>query len=823
MKRKKILSFLAMGAMMIASLVSCSDSNIESTTPGSNPLAASLTGSWYGEYSADGETTAGANSIAGTYIKAVQGLEFKEDGTGTYAKFLCNAANEPLSIFGGAMDQANGRFHYTSSTDGTVTITLDGDGNSDNPKKWTMKFADGSLSGTNGGATYQLTTADDDRKAMLANWEESLRSGGNSEEKSFLKDWANCDKVYVNGLKNPVYTPWKGIANSDIPEDIRKDYLKNDGWEMAFCCLNDPAAPYTRYFGLYNRYRGILRVFMYIPDAKAYGKEMGFTISRGDNIRNGYPFYNAMMYGIPSNKPYTSWNMSKDLATGTSKYKPLSWRLTPYTKEGEAKGVSVYWHCFDLDMSGYVPKDETTPWKSHIDSDDILLSIAPISQDESTIKLSGQLLGKLEGTYSEPVIKTSPANPDLHSARLGMNGIGAIFSGVTSLLGTAASISNVFGPERDEAGKAVGAAAWWGIGLGITGMLFNTVGTILAGSDNTVSSTKEKGTIDLNLDANIDMNGIMRSWKSLSDGGMLLTPKLLKATNPNCHIGEGCFGLEESPVVCIAKEDLLSETDNVNITMVNGKYMAGSKEENERYALRFITFLDPNSIKINLNTDLYHDIENLTVTAFCAVNTSLGVGNTDSYRDLINLNKRPTLSFPKAQNGLIELNDQTSMKLHNISCDDVLKGCPISFPENKKSQFVKLEEQKGDEVYRYYGLGSDLLGSNIMVEPQAYLPFSGFDFKEPVAPDIVVPVIVTFDCKEHKNVLLIKQFIPDFKLVSRSELSTYYTKLQDFKKKSEDHEEVGKVNNAQSIGYKSKSHIYMTRALNTLKKVTTDK
>ncbi len=821
MKRKKILGFLAMGAMMIASLVSCSDSNIESITPGSNPLAASLTGSWYGEYSADGETTAGANSIAGTYIKAVQGLEFKEDGTGTYAKFLCNVANEPLSIFGGAMDQTNGRFHYTSNADGTVTITLDGNGNSDNPKKWTMKFADGSLSGTNGGATYQLTTADDDRKAMLANWEETLRSGGNSEEKSFLKDWENCETVSVNGLPNPVYTPWSGIAYSDIPDEIRTDRFKNDGWEMAFCCLNDPAAPQTRYFGLYNRYRGILRVFMYIPDAKAYGKEMGFTISRGDYIKNGYPFYNAMMYGIPSNKPYTSWNKSKDLATGTSKYKPLSWRLTPYTKDDEAKGVSTYWHCFDLDMSGYVPKEETTPWKSHIDSDATLLTIAPISQDESTIKLSGQLLGKLSGTYSEPVIKKSPVNPDLHRANLAMNFIGNLLQGVPRVIGQSSNVYALF--NADSVDFHPGIMSIFSGAIGGVGVISSTIGALLNSLDEQKTEVVEPGRINLNLDANIDMTGVMSSWKSLSDGGMILTPKLLKATNPNCHIGEGCFGLEEAPVVCIAKEDLLSETDNVNITMVNGKYMAGSAEENERYALRFITFLDPNSIKINLNTNIYHDIKNLTVTAFCAVNTSLGVGNTDTYRELINLNKRPTLSFPKAQNGLIELNDQTSMKLHNISCDDVLKGCPVAFPENKKAQFVKLEEQKGDEVYRYYGVSSDLTGSNIMVEPQAYLPFSGFDIKEPVAPDIVVPVIVTFDCKEHKGVTLVKQFIPDFKLVSRSELSTYYTKLQEFEKKSKNKEEVGKVNNAQSIGYKSKSHIYMTRALNTLKKVTTDK
>ncbi len=810
--------------MVAMSLVSCSDKDIEGTTPDSNPLASSLVGKWIGEYAADGETTQGTNSIAGTYIKAVQGLEFKEDGTGTYAKFLCNAANEPLSIFGGAMDQANGRFHYTSSTDGTVTITLDGDGNSDNPKKWTMKFADGGLSGTNSGATYQLTTADDNRKAMLTDWEETLRSGGNSDEKSFLKDWESCKEIYVNGLTEPVYLPWAGVAKNDIPDDVVDDHIKNDGWEMAFCCLNDPRAPQTRYFGLYNRYRGILRIFMYIPNASAYGNELAFEINSGASIKNGYPFFNAMMYGIPANKPYTSWTQGMDLATGTSKYKPLSWRLTPYSEKTSATGVSSYWHCFDLDMSGYVPKTEATPWKSHIDSEKPLLAIKPISQSTSQISLTGRLLGKMDGTFENPVIRSSPVDPDLHRAKIAFNFLGNIFQGITRVGAQSANLYNVYNSKTNPNLTArPGLLSGFALGGGLFGVACSSVGAILNDFDAQKTEVTKPGKIDLNLDANIDMTGYMTGWKSVDAGGMQLLPSLIKASNPDSHIGEGCFGLAEPPVVCIGKEDLLSEADNVNFTIVHERYSAGTEEENERYALRFVTFLDPNSIKINLNTDIYHDIENLTVTAFCAVNTSSGVGNTDTYRTLIKLNQRPTLSFPapdEKRPTQISLNAKSSLKLHNISCDDVLKGCPVAFPDNKKSEFVKLAKQKGDEVYRYYGVGSDLLGYNIMVEPQAYLPFSGFDFKKPVAPDIIVPVVVTFDCREHKGVMLVKQFIPDFKLVSSSELATYYTKLQDFEKKSKNKEDVGKVQNAQTIGYKSNSYLYMTRALNTLKKVT---
>lgn len=825
MKKKQGLLLSLLVFMVTATLLSCSDENIESSSPNNNPLATSLVGNWIGEYSAQGETTQGTNSVAGTYIKAVQGLEFKADGTGTYAKFLCNVASEPLSIFGGAMDQTNGRFHYTSDTNGTVSIILDGDGNNDNPKKWTLKYSEGGLSGTDGSTAYQLKTADENQKNMLADWEETLRSGGNSGEKSFLKDWQNCKEVYVNGLTNPVYLPWAGTAKNDIPEDVLYDHKKEAGWEMAFCCLNDTRAPQTRYFGLYNRFRGILRIYMYIPNASAYGNELGFNVNCGRSIKNGYPFFNAMMYGIPANKPFTSWTQGMDLATGTSKYKPLSWFLTPYSEKTKADGVSVYWHCFDIDMSGYVPPTETTAWKSHIDSEMPLLSLQPVSQNTSDIKLTGRLLGKMEGTFEDPKIKSSPADPNLHAAKIAFNFMGNIFQGITSHGAQAANIYNVYNAQanHEHLHGSPGVLSSLALGGGLFGVACSSVGALLNEFDKQKTEVVKPGVINLNLDANIDMTGHMSSWNSLDAGGMQVTPDLLKSTNRDCHIGEGCFGLEESPVVCIAKEDLLSETPNVNLTIVRERYSAGSEEENERYALRFITFLDPNSIKINLNTDIYHDIENLTVTAYCAVNTSMETGNTDTYRKLIKLNERPTLSFPEPNPrtpNLIALNTKSSMRLHNISCDDVLKGCPFAFPDNTKSEYVKLVKQKGDEVYRYYGMGSDLLGYNIMVEPQAYLPFSGFDFKKPVAPDIIVPVIVTFDCREHKGVMLVKQFIPDFKLVSRSELSTYYTQLQEFEKKSKGSEVVGRVHNAESLEYKSNSYLYMTRALNTLKAVT---
>ena len=805
--------------MLTMCFAACSDKNEDAGSSNNNPLSGSLVGSWYGEYAAEGETTDGTNSIAGTYIKAVQGLTFNADGTGTCTKFLCNVATEPLSIFGGQMDQSNGRFHYTSNADGTVSITRDGDGNDANPKTWTMKLVDGVLSGTDGGTAFQLKTADEYQKAALTAWEEILRDGDNGDikNKSFLKDWENCDTVYISGFSEPKYLPWASSGKSDIPEEILLDRKKADGWEMAFCCLSDPKADKTRYFGLYNRISGVLRVYMYIPDASAYGNEMAFNVACGTTGDIRYPFYNAMDYAIPNNMAYRLWNKDIRLVTGTSKYAPLSWCQTPYSDKATADGVSTYWHCFDIDMSGYVPGG-TEPWKSHIDRNNELLSFSPISQSTSNIKLTGTLFGDLGGSFENPKMKTAPANADLHRARMAMSFIGSFFGGAGGAITQGAAVYNGF-TNNNHFTADEELAGWSVFGCGMIGMACNTIGGLLSSLDQTTTTQVEPGKIDLKLDARIDMTGVMKEWKSVPDGGLRLTPGLLKETNPDSHIGEGCFGLAEAPVVYISKEDLMAEADQVNLVYDGNVYKAGTEEENERYALRFVSFLDPNSIKINLNTNVYHDIKNVTVTVACGVNTSMPTGYTDSYRQLMGLSERPTIELA-TKAGMVRLNATSNVRLHNIPRDTLLKDEKIAFYNGVKLDSVQLVKQVGDEVYRYYGPRSRALGYNLMLEPQPYLPFSGYDFKKLVAPDVVVAVIVWFECREKKDVLFIKQFIPDFKLVTHKELTQHYNNLKSYYDKSKNEQPVGALANEQSVPVYSNSWIYMGKDLKMLKKIT---
>ncbi len=170
-------------------------------------------------------------------------------------------------------------------------------------------------------------------------------------------NWENCNTVKIAGVGDEIYCPWYGAAAQYIPDYVRFDTKKEMGWEMAFCELNDPNASSTRMFGLYNRYTGILRVFHYIENATGYGSELVYLVTGSElGSDDRYPFYNFMEYGIPSNHAYGSTLIPNfKLTTGETSQEAFSCYVAPYTK-WNARGVTVNWHCFDIDLSGYLPE-----------------------------------------------------------------------------------------------------------------------------------------------------------------------------------------------------------------------------------------------------------------------------------------------------------------------------------------------------------------------------------------------------------------------------------------------------------------------------------
>ena len=78
--------------------------------------------------------------------------------------------------------------------------------------------------------------------------------GDDMTNKEFLNNWENCHTVKIAGIQDEVNCPWYGASAQNIPDMIRFDIKKGNGWEMAFCELNDPNAMRTRMFGLYKAF-----------------------------------------------------------------------------------------------------------------------------------------------------------------------------------------------------------------------------------------------------------------------------------------------------------------------------------------------------------------------------------------------------------------------------------------------------------------------------------------------------------------------------------------------------------------------------------------
>ena len=848
--------------MLSAGVIGCSDKDVDSPNGGTGGegIPGQLIGTWYGDYSSQGKIdTVAPGSRKGYYVRTVQGLKFNADGTGTSYQYLCNVAGDPISVYGGTMDAQNGQFHFTVKDDSIITIVRDGEGDALHPKTWQVINGWNGIRGTDGTTAYNMQTATAEEQGYLTNWEKLLRAGNNDDPEEmadFLNNWEKAQTVNLSsyGTRN---LPWYGSADNDIPEAIRFDMKKADGWQMAFCMLNDPYAPNVHMFGLYNKLTGMLRVWQYVENASGYGKELFFNLVNDSYSPNRYPFYNSMAYCIPLNRTWgesqtdnnLQLKMNAELITNGNRYKPFEYLMSAYTRSGEAKGVSPNWHCVDLDLSGYMPMDlpnsDGKKWRESVDAQRSLFNISLASQNVSEITLSGKLLGGIAGSFtSETTVKSSCANPHLANATNAIGNIAGFFNtsitNISCLCGIAKSGGNIFwDPSKpdpkvnlieddvnnieDDLSDDSEAPAYaprrfpltfMGFIAGISGVLNLTTAVLKSIPNPTSTSECAKGNINVSLNANLDLSGLITQWTGLPDGGVTVTPYLLNASNEDSSIGTGCFGLKEDPVIYVCKEDLLSSSDRINITKNNDGTMYC--DDIEKKELRMVSFLDPSSVKFYLNTDTYHDITDLNLTAIPVVDVYRPLGNTDSYRDFMKLSERPTITLPK------NLNDETSKpRLHVLTPSQVLENDHWT---ETFSDSLKLVEQTGGKGYRYYGVSSATWGRNCMVDPQIYIPYKGAQVFDMNVPDYYVNIVVNFKCKEApEGVEICKQYLPKYVLLSRSELEAKFDELNAYAEKCDAEQPVGVVENDHEIQYINYSGgKYLRKTLNTLRRIILD-
>ncbi len=807
---KTMKQFLLAGAIALTAATlttACSDKNDDEgggTSWDAGKIAGSVAGTWWGTHSSDATVTIEGTTLYGE--KDAHAYVFKSDGTGTVYKYLVNVAGEPIAIYGGSMDAQNGAFTYTTNADSTITITRTGNGDSDNPKTWKAALTKDGLKVLFGSQQFGMNTATDYQEENITEWEKKLRTGSNEEivNESFLTNWMEVEQIELADIGKRDL-PWGTNGQApDIPYGQRFYNYSKEGWEMAFCKLNDDTAPDVHYFGLYNKLTGVLRVFFYVKKASDYGNQLLFNLISESNDELKYPLYNAMEFGVPANHTIGGKNLSSTAyvtsATGTSK--AWQWYLTPYRNTSDNNGVQTGWHCVDFDMSGYVPGGKD--WLSAYNTKTPLFSIYPISKNTQTIDLTGSITGSISGTTEE----TKAVQTSSQSATA--SGISQIFSSISSTCqqagmagmmmsggGGGGNTRQYEGPAQAPVFHAPTRVAVTAV-LAVVGIVASVASAISAAVAEASTTTEEvydttTGKVDLNVDCNVNLSGTMSGYQSVTDAGVELSNNLISKANADTHFGQGNYSLADDPVIYIDKEDLMANTDHYKIRASSSGATLSDFADTDT---RIVWMLDPNSIKINLNNDLYHNIKDMEIDLAVAVQASRSKGHTDDYRqNLLKLDARPTFKLTEKTQGTVELNGSSTPRLVNLTAD-TLQNYDKSISE---AEAVLYDQTSGNDI-RFYGKKYSFGGVTYMMDPQVYVPYDGSTIKDAEAPDFYVAVSIYFKCDEGE-IYFVKQFIPKVELVTRDEMKTKYSDLKTYIQKSKDGEAVGTVANKSSVSY----------------------
>ena len=588
--RKQIRLLLMLALPMLLGLASCA----EHDNPDPNPLAKQVSGMWWSL--ADQEGTYKDATDSYPYTRMGQAICFNEDGTGYGVTFFFDDDNsDPIAIIGGE-DMAP--FTYTSTADGRLTLDFSDAYHeyADYFKKWTMTYADGTVSATDGKLTLTLEKPSEQMAVMIHDWDEQFNggaaiggSGFNPNDEDFTFDnWRKEPGIYLyDGTGEYTITqkgrtckfslvplPWyEGTKLTNLPDGFCDDITPQNGWELALnlCGNTEGSIKNNNFFALYNKYLGILRFFYFMPEGFTSGNDHVWQVSMSDNLAQ----HSLYGYGVPSDRTVT--NKAVIGQTGSETYMEY---VTPWVDYQSNDGLIVPnagWWAFDVDLSMYRAN------ANHDTKSNIKLQMR--SWDKHTTSLYSAMTANIDGTLKASLKLDAVAKKSSSTAK-------GVMMGLQATAQAGSSIANFYSGN-------------WAGGLTSLGQMFGTGASLagLGGDGGGGSNYKLDGTISLGMSGDINTSGVIDGSKTIT-GIPSPTFSLSDFDLKNSHVGQGVWNLKTTPKVY--------RMDYVAYDYANTYHQ-------KDYFLNRPYFFDPSSIEVELNPDVFPEsqIEWMEVDAIC--------------------------------------------------------------------------------------------------------------------------------------------------------------------------------------------------------------
>lgn len=288
-------------------------------------------------------------------------------------------------------------------------------------------------------------------------------------------DWDNLN-VFDYGPNETIAAPWAGGIGRSFPTDYLNDYKKTDGWELYYNSFNKIKKAQEPFFVLYNKYRGIMRLYYFLaPQSAVSTDHVTFQLSLKGTLNN-----------------------SSILNFEQSEVNNLSVSPTSISKvQNELVVQSGSWYAEEFELS----YDPILKQQSYVANQ---LQWTMYSTSVDKISLQGTEKGTIDGTIQIPQPTQSLFGQLLKGAMsVGLGGLGTLATG--SKIATS-FFSKSLGPLKlshikdgvEEAGK--GALKDGGKSI------FNAVLGAIKGNNGGPSFSEQKINLKINTDITLTGN-----------------------------------------------------------------------------------------------------------------------------------------------------------------------------------------------------------------------------------------------------------------------------------------------------------------------------
>ncbi len=471
--------------------------------------------------------------------------------------------------------------------------------------------------------------------------QDSLHYNGNQ---SFSKEtWRQSDTILIyteigdkedfNGKKGyeDIPLPWNtDFSVANMPQNIIDETTPESGWELVMNMCGYNAASNINYFAVYNKYLGTLRVFAYTPelsdenDAKDQIWQVLMTNELAERI--------CFSYG----KPYNFTDISKlNAATGQTNRSEFSQLVSPWVRTYSTNGYiepKEGWWCFDLDFSELRPNE--------LNSEMSNLTFQIRSWGEQHTTLSDSVSSQLDEKLAAGINLDVNQQKFMSNSASGISGLASSITGRNAAVaernsaGLPALVQSLFDTEEAPASPMEALVSLGSSGVGVNNMLSGATND--AGNNGGFLG----GAVNLGISGSVDAQGLTMQSSIISEVPAPTINVSKFFDTEGTGFGEGVWAVENAPVVYYTENPFIlmekdaGQTESVSVIPKDGTkgstpYSVYSGEQ-QQSGVGIMTFLDPESVKVKINSNIFPNPESVEVVSFITLASKNDVYGTMS-------------------------------------------------------------------------------------------------------------------------------------------------------------------------------------------------